>query len=117
VELAELNEHMAEVESKRTVEAMQLSRSVMEISDVLVGLGVFPIRDIPEQPRSTQDVLMAASLVLEHLREEGTCLRRQSLGQKLDSSGIAPAPGYPTCHLFLCAFGAYVMYISIFLHM
>jgi hypothetical protein len=70
MELAELHEHMADVESKRTIEAMQLSRSVMEISDVLVSLGVFPIWDIPEQPRSTQDVLMAASLVLEHLREE-----------------------------------------------
>jgi hypothetical protein len=42
----------------------------MEISDGLVNLGVFPIRDIPAQPRSVQDVLMVVSLVLEHLPKE-----------------------------------------------
>jgi hypothetical protein len=70
VELQELHVHVARVENQRTVEAMQLSRLVMEISNALVDLGVFPIRDIPAQPRSAQDVLTAASFVLEHLREE-----------------------------------------------
>jgi hypothetical protein len=32
----------------------------------------------------------------------GTCLRRWSLGLKLSLFGIATAPGYPTCRLFLC---------------
>jgi hypothetical protein len=43
VELEELREHMARVENERTAEAVQLSQSVMEISDALVDLGVFPI--------------------------------------------------------------------------
>jgi hypothetical protein len=42
----------------------------MEISDTLVHLGVFPIRDIPAQLKSTQDVLTVASPILEHLRKE-----------------------------------------------
>jgi hypothetical protein len=70
VELEELRERMAGVENEFATEAMQLSRSVMEISDALVDLGVFPIRDIPLQPRSAQDVMTAVSLILECLREE-----------------------------------------------
>jgi hypothetical protein len=69
-ELEKLCEHMAEVEDKYTAAAVQLSRSVMEISDALVDLGMFPIRDIPSKPRSTQDVLMVVRLVLEQLWEE-----------------------------------------------
>jgi hypothetical protein len=49
---------------------VQLSRSVMEIFDALVDLGMFPNWDIPESPKSAQDVLVVASLVLECLWEE-----------------------------------------------
>jgi hypothetical protein len=42
----------------------------MEISDALVDLGVFPIRDNLEHPQLARDVLTAAGLVLEHPREE-----------------------------------------------
>jgi hypothetical protein len=52
VELEELCECMAGVENECAAEAVQLSQSVMEISDALVDLGVFPIQDIPAQPRS-----------------------------------------------------------------
>jgi hypothetical protein len=70
VELEELCECMAGVESECAAEAMQLSWSVMEISGALVNLGVFSIQGIPEHPKSAQGVLMAAGLVLEHLQEE-----------------------------------------------
>jgi hypothetical protein len=70
VELEELHERMAEVESERTIEAVQLSRLVMEISDASVDLGIFPIWDIPVHPKSAQDVLTTASLVLERQHEE-----------------------------------------------
>jgi hypothetical protein len=70
MELEELRECGATVENEHATEAVQLLLSVMEISDAVVDLGVFLIWDIPPQPRSAQDVLMAASLVLEHLREE-----------------------------------------------
>jgi hypothetical protein len=61
---------MVGVESKCTAEAVQLSPSVMEISNALVDPGVFPIRDIPVHPESSQDVLTVASFILESLREE-----------------------------------------------
>jgi hypothetical protein len=48
-EMEKLHEHVARVKDERTVEAVQLSWSIMEISDALVDLGVFPIRDIPAQ--------------------------------------------------------------------
>jgi hypothetical protein len=67
VELEELHERVAGIEGEHATEAMKLSRSVREISD---ALGVFPIWDIPQRLKSAQDVLMAAGLILEHLREE-----------------------------------------------
>jgi hypothetical protein len=51
-EMGKLRDCVAGVEEEHVVEAVQLSRSVMEISDALVDLGVFPIQDIPAQPRS-----------------------------------------------------------------
>jgi hypothetical protein len=43
VELEELHKRMAGVENERAIKVVHLSRSVMEISDALVDLGVFPI--------------------------------------------------------------------------
>jgi hypothetical protein len=70
VELEELHERVARVENEHATKAVQLSWPVMKISDALVDLGVFPIWDIPVQQRSAQDVLMMASLVLEHIQDE-----------------------------------------------
>jgi hypothetical protein len=42
-ELEELCGHVAGIESKRAAEAVQLSRSIMEISNALFNLGSFPI--------------------------------------------------------------------------
>jgi hypothetical protein len=56
--------------SECATEVVQLSWLVMEISDALIDLGVFPIRDIHTHPESAQDVLMVTSLILEHMREE-----------------------------------------------
>jgi hypothetical protein len=39
----------------------------MKISDALVDLGMFPIRDIPEHLKLARDVLTAAGLILERL--------------------------------------------------
>jgi hypothetical protein len=68
VELEELHERMDGVESEHTIVAMQLSRSVMQISDALVDQGVFPIQDIPAHLKSAQDVFAVASRFLDHLR-------------------------------------------------
>jgi hypothetical protein len=42
----------------------------MEIFDALIDQGVFPIWDITFLPKSAQEDLASASLILEHLREE-----------------------------------------------
>jgi hypothetical protein len=55
---------------ERMVEVVTPPRSVMGISDALVDLGTFPIWDIAEHSKSSHDVLMTGSIILEHLREE-----------------------------------------------
>jgi hypothetical protein len=70
VQLEELRGHMARVETELIAVAMQLSWLVMEIFDALVDLCMFAIRHIPAHPESAQDVLTAASLILEHPWEE-----------------------------------------------
>jgi hypothetical protein len=69
-ELEELRECVAGVKSERVVEVVQLSWSIMEISEALVDLGVFPIWDIPKRPKLARDVLTVAGLILECLLED-----------------------------------------------
>jgi hypothetical protein len=68
--LEELHARVARVEDECVGEAMKLSRLVMGVPDALVDLGVFNIWDIPQCPQSAQEVLAAAGLILERLREE-----------------------------------------------
>jgi hypothetical protein len=70
VELEELHARLAGVEDEHVLEAGKLSRLVVEISNALVNLGMPLIRDIPQLPKMAQEVLVAASLILECLREE-----------------------------------------------
>jgi hypothetical protein len=42
----------------------------MEISDALIDLGVFPIRDVPLLLKLAHEVFASTGLILEHLREE-----------------------------------------------
>jgi hypothetical protein len=70
VELEELHNRMAGVESERATEVMKLPQSFMEISDALVDLGVFSIWDILLHLKSAQDAMIVAGLILEHLQEE-----------------------------------------------
>jgi hypothetical protein len=71
-ELVELHERVARVEGECAAEAMKVSWSIREISNALVDLGVFLIRDIPQCLRSAQDVLTATDFILVHQREEHT---------------------------------------------
>jgi hypothetical protein len=85
MELEELHERVAGVESERATKAVQLSQLVMEISNALANLGVFPIRDIPAHPKSAG-------------RE---CLWCWTLGLKLCLCGAAMTPVYPVCRFSL----------------
>jgi hypothetical protein len=58
------------VQSERATDVMTLSWLVMEISDVMIDLGMFAIRDNPEHPKSARDDSTATSLILECLWEE-----------------------------------------------
>jgi hypothetical protein len=69
-ELEDVHARVARVEDECIVEARELSRLVMEISNALVDLGMLSIWDIPQLPRMAQEVLVVASLILECLREE-----------------------------------------------
>jgi hypothetical protein len=102
VELEELREHMARVENEHDVEAVQLSRLVMEISDALVGLGLSPIWGIPAHPTSAQDVLTMANLIMEHMWKNMPPTRVP--GSKTCLSGAATTAGYPIYHLYYFCF-------------
>jgi hypothetical protein len=65
--LEEVRLCMARIEDERTTEAMRLSWLVMEISDALIDLWVFPVWDIPLLLKSAQEVLALAGLILECL--------------------------------------------------
>jgi hypothetical protein len=65
--LEEVRLCMARIEDERTTEAMRLSRLVIEISDALIDLWVFPVWDIPLLLKSAQEVLALAGLILECL--------------------------------------------------
>jgi hypothetical protein len=51
VEMEEQHERVARVQNECAAEAVQLSWLILEISDALVDLGVFPTQDIPVQLR------------------------------------------------------------------
>jgi hypothetical protein len=95
-------------------EAMQLSCLVEEITDALIDLGVFPTQGLPTHLELAQDVLTAASLILEHLREEHASTPVP--GSKTWPIQCRYSPRLSRLVPFF-AFGVYVMYISIFLHM
>jgi hypothetical protein len=54
---------------ERVAKARQLLQLVVGFSITLADLGMLPIQDIPHIPKSAQEVLMVASLLLEHLWE------------------------------------------------
>jgi hypothetical protein len=62
--------HMVGIEDERATEVVGLSRLVMEITDALINVGLFPIWDIPRLPKLTQEVLALTGLILEQLQEE-----------------------------------------------
>jgi hypothetical protein len=69
VELGEIHEHVDKIEGEHTTEARQLSQLVIEISNALVDLKTLPIHNIPQHPKSAQEVLTVAGLFLERMRE------------------------------------------------
>jgi hypothetical protein len=69
-EIGKLCERVEKVEDDHAVEAEQLLRSTMEISNTLVDLNELPIQGIPSQTRLVKDVMVVFSLVLERLCEE-----------------------------------------------
>jgi hypothetical protein len=70
--LAELDEAhacMNEIDGECAGEGERLSRQVMRISGILVDLGMLPIQDIPQLPRSAREVLSVVDLILKSLQE------------------------------------------------
>jgi hypothetical protein len=68
-ELDKAHAHVDRIDGERVTEAKQLSQQVMRISNILVNLGLLSIQDIPQLPKSTQEVLPVVDLILKHLQE------------------------------------------------
>jgi hypothetical protein len=71
----------------------------MVISNALVDLGMLPIQDIPQLSKSAHEVLMAAGLLLEGLREARAS--DGDHGTKLGPAIVPVASGYLPHHLLL----------------
>jgi hypothetical protein len=52
VELEDIHAHVDMIEGERAIKAGQLLQLVMEISNALVDLGMLPVQDIPQLPKS-----------------------------------------------------------------
>jgi hypothetical protein len=62
--LEEIRSHVDRIVGDRNVEAGQLSQLVVGILNALVNLGILPVQDIPQLPKSAEIVLTAAGLLL-----------------------------------------------------
>jgi hypothetical protein len=68
-EMDKARARVARIDGERAAEAKQLSQRVMRISNVLVNLGQLPVQDIPQLPKSAQEVMPMVDLLLKHLQE------------------------------------------------
>jgi hypothetical protein len=60
---------MDKIDDEHAAKARQLSQLVMGISSVLVDLGMLPIQDIHQLPKSVREVLSMTDLVLKCLQK------------------------------------------------
>jgi hypothetical protein len=67
VELEGIHARVDKIRGEHATEARQLSQLVMEISNALADLGMLPIQDIPQLPKSAQEAWTATGLLLERL--------------------------------------------------
>jgi hypothetical protein len=63
----QLHARVAKVEDERATGVGKVLTLVVRISNALVDLGTLPIRDIPQLPKTTREVLAAVGLILERL--------------------------------------------------
>jgi hypothetical protein len=66
-ELEEARACVDRINDERAAEAEELSHRVMRISNVLVDLGLLPVQDIPQLPKSAREVFPAVDLVFHFL--------------------------------------------------
>jgi hypothetical protein len=84
-ELEETRTCVDEIKGERAAEAEQLSQLVVGISNALVDLGMLPIQDIPQLPKSAWEVLTTAGLIWCVCEKRGPPVRSVglSLGRPL----------------------------------
>jgi hypothetical protein len=68
-DLDKAHARMDRIDSEHATEAERLSWHVMQISGVLVDLGMMPVQDIPQLSKWAREVLLAGDLILKHLQE------------------------------------------------
>jgi hypothetical protein len=70
-ELKELHVCVARVEDERTAEVRELSVLIIEASNALVDLEMLHIRDVPQLPKTAQEVPGTKRLREEHASDAG----------------------------------------------
>jgi hypothetical protein len=68
-ELDKAHARVNRIDDEHATEAEQLSRQVVRIFGVLIDLGMLPIQDIPQLPKSAREVLSVVDLILKRLQE------------------------------------------------
>jgi hypothetical protein len=67
-ELDKAHACVGRIDNEHTTEAEQLSQRVVRISNFMVDLGLLPIHDITQLPKSARDVLPVVDLILNCLQ-------------------------------------------------
>jgi hypothetical protein len=117
-ELEETRARVDEIKGERAAEAKQLSQLIVGISNALVDLGLLPIQDNPQLPKSAHEFLSAASHILERLREvqasDAGKWDRAWASHRVHVFGLSAPPFF--CSFFLFPLRATVRYIFTYIY-
>jgi hypothetical protein len=69
VKLDEIHVRVHRIADDRAAKAGKLSRQLIQVAGVLIDMGLPPIEEISQLPKTTQDALLVVTLVLKHLQE------------------------------------------------
>jgi hypothetical protein len=69
VELDKARTSVNRMDDDRAAEAERLSWQVVHVASIVVDLGMLPVEDIPQLPKTDEQVLSVVALILKHLQE------------------------------------------------
>jgi hypothetical protein len=69
VELDKARTSVNRMDDDRAADAERLSWQVVHVASIVVDLGMLPVEDIPQLPKTDEQVLSVVALILKHLQE------------------------------------------------